>query len=267
MKPVTNSGGQKPDFNRYLIEEYAASIKNETGNKFFSVMAALCLGVAFTGAVYLSGIEISEDAAVFQKLRKLDVQFVMNKKEIPVEKKKPKPKKVVKKKEIKKASLKEEIKAAEKITTKPRPRRKVYGVRRVYSRGLGSGYGGSDAVVAKLGNTLETPVDTIQAMENDLRGELVSVTKVSTMPKIKRSAKPEYTKAMKDAGVIGKVKAKVLVDIDGTAKKIIIIKHLGFGTRDSSVAAIRKMRFVPGTINNAPVAVWIPLTFRFELQT
>ena len=98
------------------MEEYAASIKNETGNKFFSVLAALCLGLALTGAVYQSGIEISEDAAIFQKIRKLDVQFVMNNKKSPVAKKKPKPKKVHKKKEIKKASLKEEIKAAEKPT-------------------------------------------------------------------------------------------------------------------------------------------------------
>ncbi len=267
MRQKSGESGEKGSLQGYFIEEYSKSADNSSGNRLFSVVAALWLGLAFSAAIYLSGVEISEDTALIKKMRELNVQFVMNEKKPPVKKEKPKPKKVVKKKAVKKASLEKEVKAAEKTPAKPRPKRKVYGVRRVYSRGLGSGYGGGNAVVAKLGNTLETSMDTIQATKEDLKGELVSVTKVSSMPKIKKTAKPEYTKAMKEAGVSGKVKAKVLVDVDGTAKKIIIVKHLGYGTLDSSVAAIQKMRFVPGTINKAPVAVWIPLTFRFELQT
>ncbi|MBF0430966.1 MAG: energy transducer TonB [Fibrobacteria bacterium] len=163
--------------------------------------------------------------------------------------------------------MKKEIKVPEKQAVKRIAKRKVYGVRRVYSKGLGSGFGGGDAVVAKLGNTLDVAPDTIKATKDDLKGELVSVTKVSSMPKILKSVKPEYTSEMKDNGVSGKVKARVLVDVDGTAKKIIIVKDLGYGTRDSSIIAIKKMRFDPGTMNKNPVAVWIPLTFRFELQS
>jgi hypothetical protein len=209
-------------------------------------------------------VEISETVRLV-KLRKMDVSFLMQPK--PKKKKAIQPKKKALKKPVKRASLKTEVIAPDKTPVKKVVRRKVYGVRRIYSRGLGSGYGGGDAVVAKLGNSLDVPPDTIKATKQDLKGELVSVTKISKMPRILRTAKPEYTPEMKDNHISGKVKAKVLVDVDGTAKKIIIVKHLGYGTKDSSITAIRKMRFAPGVLGNAPVAVWIPLTFRFELQT
>jgi periplasmic protein TonB len=146
-------------------------------------------------------------------------------------------------------------------------KRRVYGLKRVYSRGLGSGGGGQDAVVAKLGNSLDVPVDTILATEEDLKGTLVSVTKVSSMPTITETAKPEYTKQMKEQNISGKVTAKILVDVDGIVKQIIILKDLGYGTKEESIKAIKKIRFIPGTINGEKVAVWIPFSFRFEFQT
>ena len=62
------------------------------------------------------------------------------------------------------------------------------------------------------------------------------------------------------------MKARVLVDVDGKAKKIIITHDLGHGTKEASIDAINKMMFEPAKIDNDPVAVWIPITFRFEFR-
>ena len=102
--------------------------------------------------------------------------------------------------------------------------------------------------------------------EQGLKGRLVSVTRLSRMPKIRVAAKPEYNLDMKKHRVSGKVKARVLVDIDGRVANVHILEDLGYGTREASVSAIKKMEFEPGRSDDAPVAVWIPFTFKFELQ-
>jgi len=189
--------------------------------------------------------------------RRLDASFLLREK--------------LKKKKVIDLTKKTQLKAKEE---KPEPvlkktvvvKRRVYGLRRVFARGLGSGAGGRDAVVSKLGNTLEKAPDTIRATREELKGTLISVTKITAMPKILHTVKPKYTDEMKENGITGKVKAKVLVDTDGIAKKIIIIKHLGYGTREAAIQAIKKMKFRPALQGKIPVAVWIPITFRFELQ-
>jgi outer membrane biosynthesis protein TonB len=257
---------QHNEMEAFLLGELEASRNSRNSNSVtFSLILAAFMTLAMTGAALLGKVDIAE-VKQLAGLRKMDVSFLMKQKPKPFEKKIITPKKKVVKKPVKRAGLKTEINATANKPVKKVVIRKVYGLRKVYSRGLGSGYSGGDAVVAKLGNSLDIPPDTIKATEQDLKGQLVSVTKISRMPRILKAAKPEYTAEMKENNICGKVKAKVLVDVDGTAKKIVIIKHLGYGTRDSSITAIRKMRFEPGLLDNAPVAVWIPLTFRFELQ-
>lgn len=207
----------------------------------------------------------------FTVIKRLEASFLMAETPKPkvVEKPKPIEKKIPQ--VIEKPTLKpvEEAPVVEEIKPEVPPQeplRKVYGLRKVYSRGLGAGAGGADAVVAKLGNSLEVPPDTVQATQADLKGEVISATRISQMPVIELGVKPEYTEEMKKNAVQGKVKARVLVDTDGFAKKIIILLDLGYGTREASIEAIRKMRFAPAQLEGRPVAVWIPLTFRFELQ-
>lgn len=142
--------------------------------------------------------------------------------------------------------------------------RRVYGLRKVYSRGLGTGGRLSDAVVAKLGNTINKEIDTIKATAGDIKGRVTSAVTVTAPPRIKKQYAPAYSAVMKEHQITGKVQARVLVDIDGKAKKIIITHDLGFGTKEASIEAINKMLFEPAKIDDEPVAVWIPLTFRFE---
>lgn len=227
-----------------------------------------CVIVIFTGmGLYLGSYQVNSVTPTPKVLAKIEGSFEIKKpvKQEPKVMKKVKPKRLPKKKPkpIVKASLKK--KEETKVVTSKKVRR-IYGLKKLYSRGLGKEGPSSDAIVSKLGNSISGPVDTLKATESDLEGRLSSVTKVSKMPAIQSSIKPEYTDEMKKAQVEGKVKAKVLVDADGKVKRIIILKHLGYGTKDSSLKAIKKMKFSPGEIDGEAVAVWIPMTFRFELQ-
>jgi hypothetical protein len=83
------------------------------------------------------------------------------------------------------------------------PVRRVYGLRKVYSTGIGEGGSASDAVIGKQGNTLNADIDTTTATPKDLKGAVVPITTVTVAPKIKTTVKPEYTEEMIEAKIEG----------------------------------------------------------------
>jgi hypothetical protein len=145
------------------------------------------------------------------------------------------------------------------------PARRVYGGRRVYDIGIGAGGSASDAVIGKLGNTLNADIDTLTATEKDLKGTLVPVTTVQSVPRVRVQVKPEFTKAMIENGVQGVIKAKLLIDVDGKVKEVVIVNDLGFGTKERAREAFLKWVFEPARIGAQPVAVWMPFSIRFVL--
>jgi hypothetical protein len=147
------------------------------------------------------------------------------------------------------------------------PARAVYGLRRIFATGLGSGEGGggSNTLVAKLGNTLDKAPDTLTATVPDLKGKLVSVTTVTFMPKLKVTIKPIYSPEMLKNRVEGEIRAKLLIDVDGTVKQVIILHDIGYGSREAAIAAFSKCVFEPAKMGDIPVAVWIPIKFTFKM--
>ncbi len=131
----------------------------------------------------------------------------------------------------------------------------------------------SDMAVA-MGNTVNTKADSvipppppeIKPAEDPLKGKLVSVTRVTRMPTVRVATKPDYTPEMRQAGIAGKVKARLLVDSDGQVAKVEILQDIGYGTREASLRALKQVKFEPGTLDGTPVAVWIPFTFSYELH-
>jgi len=143
------------------------------------------------------------------------------------------------------------------------PARPVYGLRRVFSTGLGAGGAASDAVIGKKGNTLDKDIDTLTPAPQDMKGQLVSITTVSSPPRLKHDVKPEYTKEMIAAKVEGVIKAELLVDIDGKVKELKILNDLGFGTRERAREAFLQWQFEPAMRDGKPVATWISYSIRF----
>jgi hypothetical protein len=146
------------------------------------------------------------------------------------------------------------------------PVRRVYGLRKVYSTGIGAGGAAADAVVGKLGNTLNADIDTVTATEEELKGKIAPVTTVYAMPRFKVRVKPAYSRAMIDHGVQGVIRARLLVDTDGRVKRVTVLDDLGYGSKQKVYEACWKLVFEPAKLRDGtPVAVWLNIPFRFEL--
>ncbi len=149
---------------------------------------------------------------------------------------------------------------------KPVAPRRVYGVRKVYAKGLGTGGQGGGGLVTKQGNTLGGQPDSLIATEADLKGKLAALSSVDQAPEPVHRAKPGYSPAMRKARVEGQVTAYLLVAVDGSVKDVKITADIGWDSREVATAALRRFRFRPAQKNGQPVAVWILHHIRFEFQ-
>ncbi len=241
----------------------------------FKVIFLLVLSLFIGFGLYLNSIEPLHQE-ISEKIDRIKTRFLIQEKKKVVEEK-PKKKKIKKKKSEKKPEkpidltkkplLKQKVDDIKPTVTTTRKKvRRVYGLKRVYSKGIGAGGSLANAVVGKLGNTLEKEVDTVTATKEEvIKGEVVSTTTVTTAPRFKRRVKPEYTQEMLDNEVEGVIKVKVLVDVDGRIKKAIALNDLGFGSKEIAVKACFKMLFEPAKRGDVPVAVWIIIPIKFVL--
>ncbi len=246
----------------------------------FALIAVVTV-VAFLGAgVSLSYRPVTQKSLDPAQAKRIRTTFMLQQRTEP--KPEPEPKSVPEKK-VKKAKPEpekevvdltqkpkldqshEDIKKPDSKKKKRKKVRRVYGVKKIYSKGIGSGGSAADAVVGKYGNTLKKDVDTVTATEEQLKGELASVTTVTSAPRVKKKPRISYTEQMREHKVEGVIKARVLVDIDGTVKKISLLNDLGHGSAQQAVSVCRQMEFVPAKRGNEPVATWIIIPIRFEL--
>ena len=240
--------------------------------RLFKVILLLILAGFIALGLYLRTIKPSPQK-IADRITKMKTQFLIQekKKVKKVEKKKPEKKKVKKKKKekpidlTKKPELNKKVDDIKKTTPKKKKVRRVYGLKKVYSKGLGAGGSMTDAVIGKLGNTINKEVDTFTAVKEEIKGEVVSATTVTVAPRFKKRVKPEYSKEMLDNKVEGVIKVKVLVDVDGKVKKATALNDLGFGSRKIAVEACFAMLFEPAMRGDEPVAVWIIIPIRFKL--
>ena len=160
----------------------------------------------------------------------------------------------------------EEVAAVAPDPEEAPPPRRVYGVRKVYARGLGAGEGGGAGLVVKRGNTVDGRPDSLTALPEDLEGTLAPLSTVSQAPVPTHRVKPRYSDALRENRATGTVSARLLVDVDGTVRAVEVISDIGFDSRELAVAAFRQFRFQPALRAGEPVAVWILHKIRFEFQ-
>jgi len=77
---------------------------------------------------------------------------------------------------------------------------------------------------------------------------------------------PEYPEIAKRAGITGKVFVKVLVDKEGKPKKAVVIKTDSELFNQAAIDAAMKSAFTPAIQNQHPIAVWIVLPYKFQLN-
>ena len=155
--------------------------------------------------------------------------------------------------------------APEAAASTAEPVRRVYGVRKVYARGLGSGDEAA-GLVTKQGNTLTGPPDTLTATAADLQGRVAPLSTVDRAPEPLLRVQPTYSAAMRKARSEGVVAAWLLIDADGVVRDITITEDIGADSRDVAAEALTRFRFRPAERGGQPVAVWILHRIRFEFQ-
>jgi len=86
-----------------------------------------------------------------------------------------------------------------------------------------------------------------------------------TPPKLISKHEPDYTPEARALKVEGQVTLRVMVDVDGSARDIKLIKGLGYGLDEAAVSALSQWQFQPGTRGGVPVAVVATIEVNFRM--
>ena len=85
--------------------------------------------------------------------------------------------------------------------------------------------------------------------------------------KVKLLSKPEpgYTEEARHAQITGTVVLRCVFASDGTVKHILVLQALPNGLTQTSIAAAKKIKFIPATLNGKPVSMWMQLEYNYNL--
>ncbi len=86
-----------------------------------------------------------------------------------------------------------------------------------------------------------------------------------SVPSVMYKIDPEYSDEARKAKFQGTVVLTAIVDTDGIAKNIKVMRPLGLGLDERAIEAIKKWRFRPGMKDGKPVAVFITIEVNFRL--
>jgi TonB family protein len=84
-------------------------------------------------------------------------------------------------------------------------------------------------------------------------------------PHLVSKVEPEYSEEARLLKYQGTVVLSVVVDVDGTAKDIRLVRNLGLGLDEKAVAAVQQWHFQPGMIGSQPVPVQATIEVNFRL--
>jgi len=86
-----------------------------------------------------------------------------------------------------------------------------------------------------------------------------------TQPAVIAKVDPEYSEEARKAKYSGTVLLQLIVDVDGKAKNIRVVKGVGLGLDEKAVEAVQKWKFLPGKKNGAAVPVYATVEVNFRL--
>lgn len=133
----------------------------------------------------------------------------------------------------------------------------------------------SQAVAASNGTSSAAPVHS-DASTGSTRGasESASTTSNVTGIEVKKAQpdyaynpQPDYPLLMRDQGIGGVVWLRAMVEPDGTARDINLLKSSGYRLLDeAAMRAVRSWRFIPARRGDQTLASWVEFPIRFSLQ-
>jgi TonB family protein len=86
-----------------------------------------------------------------------------------------------------------------------------------------------------------------------------------TPPKLITKREPDYTPEARALKIEGTVTLRVIVDVDGSARDLKLLKGLGFGLDEAAAAAVSQWQFQPGARGGVPVSVMAAIEVNFRL--
>lgn len=86
-----------------------------------------------------------------------------------------------------------------------------------------------------------------------------------TVPQLVYSPEPNFSEEARQAKVQGIVQLLVVVGKDGRTYDIRVSQSVGMGLDEQAIAAVRRWRFRPATLNGRPVATQIAVQVDFHL--
>jgi TonB family protein len=87
-----------------------------------------------------------------------------------------------------------------------------------------------------------------------------------TAPKLLKKLEPAYTEEARAAKIAGTVLLQIVIDPNGLATDIQLVKGVGFGLDEKAVEAIAQWQFQPGMKNGVPVPVQAQIEVNFRLM-
>src|SRR3569623_512417 len=92
-----------------------------------------------------------------------------------------------------------------------------------------------------------------------------SVGNGTTAPELISKVEPEYSEEARKSKYSGSVLLSIVVNTDGKAEDIKIVKSLGMGLDEKAIEAVQKWRFRPGKNKGTPVKVKAQIEVNFRL--
>jgi protein TonB len=94
----------------------------------------------------------------------------------------------------------------------------------------------------------------------------VYLTPEMSRPRPLQPIQPRYTEPARRAGVQGTVIVEAIIDEEGRATNVRVVRGLPMGLDRSAVEAIQQVTFQPAMRGGRPVKVYFNLTVNFTIQ-
>jgi protein TonB len=92
------------------------------------------------------------------------------------------------------------------------------------------------------------------------------VVHTSTQPVVVFQARPQYPFEMRHAGIAGEVTVGFIVDTDGNAREVSVVKSSRKEFEQSALICVSKWKFKPGTVDGLPVYVRMQVPIIYSLD-
>jgi periplasmic protein TonB len=100
---------------------------------------------------------------------------------------------------------------------------------------------------------------------SDMPGGIYSVGNGTIPPAVISKVDPQYTEEARAAKYSGSVMLSVVVDTEGKAQQLKVVKSLGMGLDEKAIEAVQQWRFRPGMNSGVPVNVRAQIEVNFNL--